>query len=255
MKNIYFISDAHLGCKALNHRRTLERRLVRFLDDIKDKAEAVYMLGDMFDFWFEYDEVIPRGFTRFLGKVSELTDNGIEIHLFAGNHDMWCDNYLERECGVKVHHNACTVELHDKVFFLAHGHMEDVTDKGILAQFMFWCFRNKALRRLSKMIHPHWFIRFGQNWAAQNRRRHERMGEPIYLGPDKEQLVVFARQYATTHPDVNYFIFGHRHIDLVEDINANTQILITGEWFNKFTYAVFDGNTVTLRHYLEGEGV
>ena len=103
MKNVYFISDAHPGSLAVKHRRQQERRLVRFLDEIKDKAEAVYMLGDMFDFWFEYRTVVPQGFTRFLGKVSELTDMGVEVHFFIGNHDIWCLDYLERECGVTVH--------------------------------------------------------------------------------------------------------------------------------------------------------
>ena len=106
MKNYYFITDAHLGCRAFQHHRTQERRLVRFLDTIKEKAEAVFMLGDMFDFWFEYADVVPRGFTRFLGKVSELTDMGVEVHFFQGNHDMWCTDYLQKECGVIVHRAA-----------------------------------------------------------------------------------------------------------------------------------------------------
>lgn len=119
MKNIYFISDAHLGCRALQHGRQQERRLVRFLDDIKDKAGAIYMLGDMFDFWFEYPTVVPRGFTRFLGKVSELTDNGVEVHFFTGNHDIWCTDYLQSECGVILHREPVTLELADKIFYLA----------------------------------------------------------------------------------------------------------------------------------------
>ena len=120
MKNIYFISDAHLGSLAIAHSRQQERRLVRFLDAIKDKASAVYMLGDMFDFWFEYRMVVPRGYTRFLGKVSELTDNGVEVHFFVGNHDIWCADYLERECGVIVHHGPMTMELSDKIFYIGH---------------------------------------------------------------------------------------------------------------------------------------
>lgn len=251
-KNIYFISDAHLGCKAIKHQRTLERRLVRFLDDIRPSAEAIYLLGDMFDFWFEYDEVVPKGFTRFLGKLSELTDSGIEVHLFAGNHDMWFGHYLQKECGVILHREACTMELHDKVFYLSHGHMEDVTDKGMMARLMFWCFNNRVLRRMSRMIHPHWFVSFGQNWAKHNRLRHEKMGEPQYLGKDKEQLVVFAQEYARTHPAVNYFIFGHRHIELHEKV-CDADMYIIGEWFEKFTYAVYNGNEVELRHYIEGE--
>ena len=121
MKKIYFLSDAHLGSWAIEHPRTHERRLVSFLDKIKDEAAAVYMLGDMFDFWYEYRYAVPKGFTRFLGKVSELTDRGVEIHFFTGNHDMWCLDYFEKECGMIIHREPCLVELHDKEFFLAHG--------------------------------------------------------------------------------------------------------------------------------------
>ena len=121
MKQVYFISDAHLGSWAIDHRRMQERRLVRFLDDIKDKAQAIYMLGDMFDYWYEFKYVVPKGYTRFLGKISELTDRGVEVHYFIGNHDIWSFGYLERECGVILHREPVTVEIMGKEFFLAHG--------------------------------------------------------------------------------------------------------------------------------------
>ena len=121
MKNVYFLSDAHLGSLAIEHSRMQERRLVRFLDTIKNKAAAIYFLGDMFDFWDEYKYVVPKGYTRFLGKVSELTDMGVEVHFFTGNHDIWTYGYLEEECGMKVHTKPETVEIYDKVFYLAHG--------------------------------------------------------------------------------------------------------------------------------------
>ena len=121
MKNVYFLSDAHLGSLAIPHARMHERRLVRFLDSIKDKAAAIYLLGDMFDFWNEYRYVVPKGYTRFLGKLSELTDSGVEIHFFTGNHDLWTYGYLEQECGVKVHKSPMTTEIYDSVFYMAHG--------------------------------------------------------------------------------------------------------------------------------------
>ena len=120
-KTVYFLSDAHLGSLAVPHRRMQERRLVRFLDSIKDKASAVYLLGDMFDFWYEYKYVVPKGFTRFLGKLSELTDMGVEVHFFTGNHDIWAYHYLEQECGVTMHYQPLTTEIYGKVFHLAHG--------------------------------------------------------------------------------------------------------------------------------------
>ena len=121
MKNIYFLSDAHLGSLAIEHRRTQERRLVNFLDSIKHKAEAVYLLGDMFDFWHEYRTVVPKGYTRLLGKISELTDLGVEVHYFYGNHDLWQNDYFEKECGMTIHRKEEVVELYGKTFFLAHG--------------------------------------------------------------------------------------------------------------------------------------
>ena len=121
MKNVYFLSDAHLGSRAIEHGRTQERRLVNFLDSIKHKASAVYLLGDMFDFWYEFRLVVPKGYTRFLGKLSELTDMGVEVHFFTGNHDIWCGDYLSKECGVIIHREALTTEIYGKEFYLAHG--------------------------------------------------------------------------------------------------------------------------------------
>ena len=114
MKNIYFLSDAHLGSRAIAHGRTQERRLVNFLDRIKHNAAAVYLLGDMFDFWYEFKLVVPKGYTRFLGKISELTDMGVEVHFFIGNHDIWCGDYLEKECGVTIHRQPLTCEIYGK---------------------------------------------------------------------------------------------------------------------------------------------
>lgn len=121
MKNVYFLSDAHLGSRAIEHGRTQERRLVNFLDSIKHKAAAVYLLGDMFDFWYEFRTVVPKGYTRFLGKLSELTDMGVEVHFFTGNHDIWCGDYLTKECGIIIHREPLTTEIYGKEFYLAHG--------------------------------------------------------------------------------------------------------------------------------------
>ena len=150
MKNVYFISDAHLGSWALDHRRMQERRLVRFLDDIKDKAQAVYLLGDMFDFWYEYKYVVPKGYTRFLGKLSELTDRGVEIHYFIGNHDIWMFGYLEHECGVILHKEPMTVEIMDKEFYLAHG--DGLGDPDRKFRFLRRVFRSRFCQFLYSLL-------------------------------------------------------------------------------------------------------
>lgn len=270
----YFISDAHLGCRALEHHRTHERRLVNFLDQIKDKAEAVYMLGDMFDFWFEYKDVVPRGFTRFLGKISELTDNGVEVHYFTGNHDMWMDDYLEKECGVILHRGPLTCEIYGKEFYIAHGDGLDYRDHDWKTRFMFGCFHNSILRRLAKMIHPHWFMNFGLEWAKHSRLKHSTKeekadfenirglvgyesaatnGELPYQGEDKEGLVLYAKDYLKEHPTINYFIFGHRHIELDLMLSRSTRLLLMGEWMSLFTYAVWDGENMFVDNFIEGE--
>ena len=146
MKSVYFLSDAHLGCRSIPHDRTRERRLVRFLDGIKDKASAVYLLGDIFDFWYEYKTVVPRGYTRFLGKLSELADRGVEVHFFTGNHDIWCGDYLVKECGVTLHTEPMTVEMGDKVFMLAHG--DGLGDPDRKFRFLRAVFRNRLCQLL-----------------------------------------------------------------------------------------------------------
>lgn len=273
MKHIYFISDAHLGSRALKHHRTQERRLVGFLDKIKDKASAIYMLGDMFDFWFEYADVVPKGFTRFLGKLSELTDNGVEVHYFTGNHDMWMGDYLEKECGVTLHRGPETIDLHGKLFYLAHGDGLDYRDRNWKTKLMFAGFHSPLLIRLAKMIHPHWFINFGYEWARQSRMKRVKgsvcpdfenakkivgydsvdFEEEPYMGEDKEGLILYSKDYLKTHPEINYFIFGHRHIDIDMMLSREVRLIVLGEWINLFTYAVWDGEHMFVDNYVEGE--
>lgn len=251
MKNIYFLSDAHLGSLAIEHSRTQERRLVNFLDQIKDKAAAIYLLGDMFDFWYEFKTVVPKGYTRFLGKLSELTDMGVEIHFFTGNHDIWCDDYLEKECGLIIHKKPLTTEIYGKEFYLAHGDGLGDSDKKF--QFLRSLFHNKILQALFSCIHPRWSIAFGLNWAKHSRLKRENGKEPDYMGEDKEYLVLYTKEYLKSHPDINYFIYGHRHIELDLQLSKTSRVLILGDWISLFTYAVFDGEHLFMEQYIEGE--
>ena len=164
MKQVYFISDAHLGSWAIDHKRMQERRLVRFLDDIKDKAQAIYMLGDMFDYWYEFKYVVPKGYTRFLGKISELTDMGIEVHYFIGNHDIWTYGYLEEECGMTVHYKPITTEIYGKVFYLAHG--DGLGDPDGKFKLLRRIFHNLQVMTMSNI---HNCIHFTSNTCIMNR--------------------------------------------------------------------------------------
>ena len=250
-KNIYFLSDAHLGSLAIEHGRTQERRLVRFLDSIKDKAAAVYMLGDMFDFWDEYKYVVPKGYTRFLGKISEMTDMGVEVHFFTGNHDLWIHDYFEEECGMTVHTRPATVELYDKVFFLAHG--DGLGDPDPKFKILRKLFHDPTCRLLLNALHPRWGMWLGLNWAKHSRLKRADGKEPPYMGEDKEYLVRFTKDYMKTHRDIDYFLYGHRHIELDLMLSRKTRIVILGDWISQFTYAVFDGEHFFLEEYVEGE--
>ena len=251
MKNIYFISDAHLGSLAIKHGRTQERRLVRFLDDIKDKASAVYLLGDMFDFWYEYRHAVPKGYTRFLGKLSELTDMGVEVHYFTGNHDIWMYGYLEQECGVTIHTKPLTTELYGKIFYMAHGDGLGDDDRKFL--FIRSVFHNKVCQRLFSSLHPRWGIAFGLEWAKRSRLKRPDGKEPPYMGENNEVLVRYTKDYMKTHPDIDYFLYGHRHIELDLMLSRKTRMMILGDWISQFTYAVFDGEHLFMEEYIEGE--
>ena len=197
MKPIYFLSDAHLGSLAIPHGRMQERRLVRFLDSIKEKAAAVYMLGDMFDFWYEYKYVVPKGYTRFLGKISELTDMGVEVHFFTGNHDICAYEYLEKECGVVLHKQPETTEIYGKMFFLAHG--DGLGDPNKKFKLIRAIFHSKFCQWAFSNIHPRWAIWFGLNWAKHSRMKRPDNEEPAYtsgalhksIHPDSSRLGLF----------------------------------------------------------------
>ena len=271
MKNIYFLADAHLGSLAIEHQRMQERRLVRFLDSIKTKAAAVYLLGDMFDFWDEYRHVVPKGYTRFLGKISELTDMGVEVHYFTGNHDIWTYGYLEQECGVILHRQPLTTDIYGHVFYLAHG--DGLGDPDRKFKFLRWMFHNRTCQRLLNFVHPWWGMQLGQRWAKHSRLKRADGKEPPYMGEDREHLVLYTKEYLETHPNIDFFIYGHRHIELdlmlrkpvaAPEVYKNAsdeeprekgraRMLILGDWIWQFTYAVYDGEHMLLEEYVEGE--
>lgn len=250
MKNVYFLSDAHLGSWAIDHGRMHERRLVRFLDSIKHKAGAVYLLGDMFDFWYEHKYTVPKGYTRFLGKLSELTDMGVEVHFFTGNHDIWAYSYLEEECGVIMHRKPITTDIYGKVFYLAHG--DGLGDPDIKFKLLRRMFHNTICQRLFSAIHPRWSMWLGLTWAKHSRMKRINGEEPPYMGENKEHLVLYAKQYMKSHPNVDVFIFGHRHIELDLNLSKSVRMMILGDWISQFTYVVFDGDHLLLEEYEEG---
>jgi UDP-2,3-diacylglucosamine hydrolase len=252
-KRVYFLSDAHLGSRAIEHSRTQERRLVNFLESIRHDAAAIYLMGDMFDFWYEFKLVVPKGYTRFLGKISELTDAGIEIHYFTGNHDIWCGDYLEKECGVILHRKAITTEILGKEFYLAHGDGLGDPDKSF--KLLRKMFHNRTLQTIFSALHPRWSVELGLSWAKKSRLKRIDGKEPDYMGEDKEFLVLYTKEYLKSHPTINYFIYGHRHIMLDLMLSSSARVTILGDWINFYSYAVFDGDNLFLDEYVEGEEI
>lgn len=243
MKRTYFLADAHLGSWVIKDPRAHEMRLVNFLDSIKNDAEAVYLLGDMFDFWYEYKRVVPKGFVRFLGKLAELVDMGVKVHFFIGNHDIWTFDYLEKEVGLIVHRAPEEVTIHGKNFFLGHG--DGLYDKSIGFKIIRWIFHNRPLQIWYQWIPPRIGQKFGYWWSQSNRKGEK---ELPYLGENKEHLILFAKDHSETN-NIDYYVFGHRHILLDLQLKKKNRILILGDWFKTFSYAVFDGKEIGLEQF------
>lgn len=242
---IYFISDAHLGSRMVENPREHEMRVVRWLDKVKHDAEAIYMLGDMFDFWFEYKTVVPKGFVRFLGKVAELIDSGIEIHFFTGNHDIWTFGYLEKEIGLIVHKSPIEKTIKGKNFFLAHGDGLFTEEKGF--KIIRKIFHSKTCQKLFGLLPPRLGQNFGYAWSKSNREKIIHL-ENKFQGEENEFLVRFAKKYVQTH-DVDYLVFGHRHIELNLQITKKSSVIILGDFVGIFSYGVFDGERFWLENF------
>lgn len=232
----YFVADVHLGLQ-VGDVRAREQRFVRWLDEVKRDATAIFLLGDIFDFWFEYKTVVPRGFVRTLGKLAEITDSGIPVHFFVGNHDLWLLDYLPTEAGITVHREPLELTLGTQRFYLAHGNYV-----GVGTNLLYHIFTNKILQICFRALHPRWGMAFGHWWSRHNRLAK---GLAVPFEGEKEFLLQFAKVYAKTHA-INQFIFGHRHTPVQCDAGEKSQFTLLGEWIEGGEYAVFDGTEVVL---------
>jgi Uncharacterized protein conserved in bacteria len=241
---IYFASDFHLGAVSHSDPIEVERKLVRWLNSIAADAKAVYLLGDIFDFWYELRYAVPKGFTRVLGKLAELNDMGVEIHLFIGNHDVWMFDYLPSEIGAKIHTKPLAAEIEGKRFFLAHG--DGLGERSVGFRFIRRIFHNKVCQMLYSSLHPRWSFSLAE-WFSRKSRENGELKE--YQGEQNEYLVSFAKSYAAGHPEIDYFVFGHRHIMLDMQLPGNSRLFIIGDWLSYFSYLVFDGSTISLEQF------
>lgn len=238
----YFLSDLHLGAPYFPDSREAEMRVVRFLDSIKDDADAIYLLGDILDYWYEYRYVVPRGFVRFFGKLAELSDRGIKIVWFIGNHDIWIYDYLPTELGITVVDGALVESIDNHKFFMTHG--DGIGKLPPTFRMLRSLFRNRVCQKAFSAIHPRWTVPFAYNWS-----RHSRKIE----GPSKEDaermmnnITEFSKDYLKTHSDVNYFIYGHLHLLERFRIGERAEVVVLGEWISRFSYGYWNGREFRL---------
>jgi len=236
---IFFASDFHLGLPAGSPPVEREKKVVKWLKSVAPEAKEIYLLGDVFDFWWEYKLVVPRGFTRFLGTLSDITDSGIPVHFFTGNHDMWITDYLVNECGIITHTEPVSRVFDGKKFHLAHGEGLGTKDKGY--KILLSIFRNKTLRAMYSALHPSIGMGIGLRWSLSSR-----LGKGIkidFLGEENEDLIRYARTILEKE-NIDYFIFGHRHLEMKYTINNSTEIIFLGDWIMNGSYAIWDGNAL-----------
>ncbi|RLJ73386.1 UDP-2,3-diacylglucosamine diphosphatase [Pedobacter alluvionis] len=243
-KNIYFASDFHLGTPNYAESRAREARIVSWLDFIEPNCGELFLMGDIFDFWFEYSKVIPKGFIRLQGKLAAMADAGIKIYFFKGNHDMWVRDYFIQEIGMEIVSDELIIERGGKKFYLHHGDGLGPGDNKY--KFLRKIFRSKLCQWLFARLHPNLGIGIANGWSQGSRAAQTE--KEVFLGEDKEWLAIYAKeQLQKAHFD--YFIFGHRHLPLDIDLGKGSRYVNIGEWLNYNSYGVFDGVDLKLEYY------
>ena len=237
-KKIYFASDQHFGAPTVESSVPREQKFVRWLDEIKLDAEVIFLLGDLFDFWFEYKTVVPKGFIRVLGKLAQIRDSGIPIYFFVGNHDLWMADYFEKELNIPTYRD-------NKTFLIGHGDGKGPGDKGY--KRMKKVFNAPFSKWLYRWLHPDIGMKLGQYLSVKN-KLISGDEDVTFLGEEKEWLVLYAkRKLETKH--YNYFIFGHRHLPIQIEVGTDSEYINLGDWIGYFTYGVFDGEKFELKKF------
>lgn len=241
-KKIYFASDFHLGVPNREVSREREERIIRWLNMAQQDAAEIFLVGDVFDFWFEYKHAIPKGFARLQGKIAEITDSGIPVHYFTGNHDMWVFTYFEEELGVKMYRKNAEFVWGEKKFLVGHGDGLGPGDHGY--KFIKKVFANPICQWLFGWIHPNIGIGIANFWSGRSRMANKGEDQK-FLGEDEEWLAIYCKEVLQSQ-HYDYFIFGHRHLPLDLKVGENSRYINLGEWVNYSSYAVFDGQNLSL---------
>ena len=244
-KFTYFASDFHLGVPDFEKSLQRERLLVKWLDEIKDKADAIYFLGDIFDFWFEYKYVVPKGYVRLLGKLAELSDAGIKLVIFIGNHDMWIKDYLEKEIGATIIRGPIQTSIGNHKFYLAHGDGIGPGDYGY--KFIKQIFKNPICQWLFSRLHPNFAFGLANFFSKLSRNAHQETDKK-FLGNDKEWLVTYSNEIQRKQ-HFDFYVYGHRHLPLEIPLSAGATYINLGDWLSYNSYGVYDGNCFRLNYY------
>lgn len=244
-KKIYFLSDFHLGVPTHKESREREDRIVRFLNNIQHNAQEIYLMGDLFDFWFEYKTAIPKGFIRLQGKLAELADQGIPLHIFTGNHDMWMFGYFEQELGAKIYRHPVTRTINGKKFYLGHGDGLGPGDKHYKRFKLF--FHSRFCQWLFSKLHPDWGIGIANYMSTRSRNSHEE-SDKKFLGEENEWLAIYCKE-VLQNEHVDFFVFGHRHLVLDIKLSDKSRYINLGDWIRHYSYAEFDGETLLLKKF------
>ena len=243
-KNLYFASDFHLGAMGYASSREREDRIIRWLDAIKDDVAELFLMGDVFDFWFEYKTVVPKGYIRFLGKLAQLTDAGVKLYLFKGYHDMWMFDYFVQELGATIIADELEIERAGKTFYLHHGDGLGPGDR--LYKFLKKIFRSRFCQWLFARLHPNLGVGIANAWSHQSRISNK---QDVYKQQHQQEwLEAFSIEVLKSR-HFDYFVFGHRHLPLDVQLPDNSRYVNLGEWVNHYTYAVFDGKNLELRWF------
>jgi UDP-2,3-diacylglucosamine hydrolase len=250
-KAIYFVSDFHFGTDGQLTSLEREKKLVRFFDSIEENAEKIYLLGDVFDYWFEYKRAIPKGFVRILGKIASMRDSGIEIEFFTGNHDMWMFKYFEEEFNIPIHRAPLQVELQGKNFLLGHGDGLGPGDRKY--KMIKKVFANKVLQKLYGTIHPNLGLRLMRKFSSKSREFNS-PEELTFLGPEKEWLVQYSEEYIKENK-VDYLVFGHRHLPIDYSLsNGESRYVNLGDWLSHYSYGKLENGKLELLFFENEHG-
>lgn len=249
MSKVYFASDFHLGVPAKLPSREREKLIVRWLDEVSKDATEIYLVGDVFDFWFEYSTVVPKGYTRLLGKLAELTDGGIPVYFFIGNHDMWMFKYFEEELGIPTYREPIIREIQGKKILIGHGDGLGPGDNGY--KFIKKVFANPVCQWLFARLHPNLGIGIANYWSAKS--RYANVDQDRFVSEENEWLVQYAKDMLKENY-FDYFVFGHRHLPISFNLPGESKYINLGDWLHHQSYGVMENGAIQLAFYKNANG-